>query len=120
MGLFQHPHLTRGIVKTAKGAFVVSRGLVDVPDELGESLGWRPADAADDTPMTVARSSLPARGVPDEPWTRRHGDTEARRTTQMEHEHQIVHGATHRSQADDTQHMTGADRLAARRRREGA
>ena len=50
MSLFQHPHLTRGIVKTAKGAFVVSRGLVDVPDELGESLGWLPADAANDTP----------------------------------------------------------------------
>jgi len=45
MSLFHHPHLTRGIVKTARGAFVVSRGLVDVPDDVGESLGWRRADA---------------------------------------------------------------------------
>jgi hypothetical protein len=35
---------------------VVSRGLVEVPDELGESLGWRPADSADDTPPTASRS----------------------------------------------------------------
>jgi hypothetical protein len=45
--MFQHPHLIRGIVRTPQGAFVVSRGLVEVPDELGEALGWRPADSAD-------------------------------------------------------------------------
>jgi len=56
MGMFQHPHLIRGIVRTPKGAFVVSRGLVEVPDELGESLGWRPADSAEDTPPTTSRS----------------------------------------------------------------
>jgi hypothetical protein len=44
MGIFQHPHLTRGVVKTAKGAFIVSRGLVTMPDEVGESLGWQPVD----------------------------------------------------------------------------
>lgn len=56
MGMFEHPHLIRGIVRTAQGAFVVSRGLVELPDELGESLGWRPADSADDTPSTASRS----------------------------------------------------------------
>jgi hypothetical protein len=45
MGVFQHPHLTRGIVKTARGSFVVKRGLVDVPDEIGEELGWQLVDA---------------------------------------------------------------------------
>jgi len=44
MSVFQHPHLTRGIVNTPKGSFVVVRGLVEVPDEIGESLGWRPVD----------------------------------------------------------------------------
>lgn len=40
MALFRHPHLIRGIVHTSKGSFAVSRGLVEVPDEVGESLGW--------------------------------------------------------------------------------
>jgi hypothetical protein len=44
MSVFQHPHLTRGIVKTAWGSFIVKRGLVDVPDEIGEELGWQPVD----------------------------------------------------------------------------
>ena len=60
MGLFLHPHLTRGIVKTPKGAFVISRGLVEVPDELGESLGWLPADSENDTPTKASRTPIPA------------------------------------------------------------
>ena len=44
MSVFQHPHLTRGIVKTAKGSFIVKRGLVDVPEEVGEELGWQLVD----------------------------------------------------------------------------
>ena len=44
MALFQHPHLTRGIVQTPKGAFVITRGFVSAPDEIGESLGWRRVD----------------------------------------------------------------------------
>src|SRR5215204_6565240 len=44
MSVFQHPHLTRGIVKTSKGSFVVKRGLVDVPEEIGEELGWQLVD----------------------------------------------------------------------------
>jgi hypothetical protein len=50
MSVFQHPHLTRGIVRTAKGAFVVSRGLVEVPDEIGESLGWRTVELDENQP----------------------------------------------------------------------
>jgi|SRR6185295_3400629 len=42
MSVFHHPHLTRGIVTTSKGSFVVVRGLVEAPDEIGESLGWQP------------------------------------------------------------------------------
>lgn len=45
MSVFQHPHLTRGIVKTAKGSFIVKRGLVEVPDEIGEELGWQLIDS---------------------------------------------------------------------------
>ena len=40
MALFRHPHLIRGVVHTPKGSFAISRGLVDVPDEIGESYGW--------------------------------------------------------------------------------
>lgn len=40
MSLFQHPHLTRGIVHTPMGAFTVNRGIVDLPEDLGEALGW--------------------------------------------------------------------------------
>ena len=62
MGIFQHPHLTRGIVRTEKGAFEISRGLVDVPDELGESLGWRAADPENATPANASGSSSPKSG----------------------------------------------------------
>ena len=41
MPLFRHPHLVRGIVHTSLGAFELDRGLVDVPDNVGESLGWK-------------------------------------------------------------------------------
>ena len=47
MSVFQHPHLTRGVVKTAKGSFIVKRGLVEAPDEIGEELGWQPVDTDD-------------------------------------------------------------------------
>ena len=38
--LFRHPHLLRGIVHTGYGAFVINRGLADLPEEIGDSLGW--------------------------------------------------------------------------------
>jgi hypothetical protein len=65
MGMFQHPHLTRGIVRTPKGAFVITRGLVEVPDELGEALGWQPADVEDEAPKTGFRSNAPVSGASD-------------------------------------------------------
>jgi len=40
MGLFRHPHLIRGIVHTPKGSFAIRRGVVDAPDDVGESYGW--------------------------------------------------------------------------------
>jgi hypothetical protein len=59
MAVFQHPHLTRGVVITPKGAFVVTRGFVTAPDEIGDSLGWRRVDdeMMPQTPMPSARSS---------------------------------------------------------------
>jgi len=49
VSVFQHPHLIRGIVKTAKGAFLISRGLVEMPDDVGKSLGWRRVDQDNET-----------------------------------------------------------------------
>jgi hypothetical protein len=51
MSLFQHPHLTRGIVHTPMGAFKVNRGIVELPDDLGASLGWQPVDEDDGRPV---------------------------------------------------------------------
>lgn len=39
--LFRHPHLTRGIVHTTGGNFVIQRGLVRVPDAVGAWHGWQ-------------------------------------------------------------------------------
>jgi hypothetical protein len=50
MAVFQHPHLTRGIVRTPGGAFVISRGIVSAPDEIGEALGWRRIDEESHVP----------------------------------------------------------------------
>ena len=59
MSVFQHPHLTRGIVKTAKGSFIVKRGLVDVPEEIGEELGWQLVDADSDYQRELPTLSSP-------------------------------------------------------------
>ena len=59
MSVFQHPHLTRGIVKTAKGSFIVKRGLVDVPEEIGEELGWQLVDADGDDQRELSTPSSP-------------------------------------------------------------
>jgi hypothetical protein len=69
MSVFQHPHLTRGIVKTARGSFIVKRGLVDVPDEIGEELGWQPVDT--DSGYQAELSTLRARDYDDAPVSRR-------------------------------------------------
>ena len=44
MGRFRHPHLVRGFVYTPNGAFAIVRGIVEVPDAVGESLGWLRAE----------------------------------------------------------------------------
>jgi len=64
MRVFQHPHLTRGIVTTPKGSFIVTRGLVEMPEEIGEALGWRPIDADTDAAVDAAAQKLP---TPDQP-----------------------------------------------------
>ena len=44
MSLFRHPHLTRGIVRTPYGAFTITRGILDVPEEIGQAFGWQPIE----------------------------------------------------------------------------
>jgi hypothetical protein len=92
MGLFQHPHLTRGLVKTAKGAFSVSRGLVEMPDEIGESLGWRPVDRDDDAPVNGSRSLSPDGGVSDQ-----HARSALTNAAHVEQANQVVHQSISRS-----------------------
>jgi hypothetical protein len=55
MAVFQHPHLTRGVVTTPRGSFVISRGFVSAPDEIGEALGWRRVDVEQEPPMSVGQ-----------------------------------------------------------------
>ena len=54
MGLYRHPHLTRGVVHTPEGAFSINRGIVELPDELGESLGWTAVMSDDDGEPALA------------------------------------------------------------------
>ena len=55
MALYQHPHLIRGVVHTPMGAFTVNRGIVELPDEIGESLGWTAVSESEWSPSTDAR-----------------------------------------------------------------
>jgi hypothetical protein len=57
MSLFRHPHITRGVVHTAQGAFVVSRGIVEAPDDVGESAGWTPLADDDDAAVEAQKFS---------------------------------------------------------------
>jgi hypothetical protein len=50
MATFQHPFLTRGVVRLASGAFSISRGRVELPDEVGDPLGWRKIEEEDAGP----------------------------------------------------------------------
>ena len=47
MGLFRHPHLVRGIVHTSEGAFLIERGVAELPDDVGAALGWTPLEDED-------------------------------------------------------------------------
>ena len=78
MGLFQHPHLTRGIVHTSRGGFAISRGLVELPDDIGEEYGWRRVDDEEDQLQTAGAGAAatsgatmrgPRRGGPHEPYS---------------------------------------------------
>jgi hypothetical protein len=40
VALFRHPHLIRGIVHTPFGAVMLDRGVAELPQHVGESLGW--------------------------------------------------------------------------------
>ena len=40
MALFKHPCLVHGTVHTPFGAFTIVRGLVDMPNEIGEAMRW--------------------------------------------------------------------------------
>jgi len=51
MSVFRHPHRIHGIVRTRMGAFAISRGLVEAPDDVGETLGWRRVDGDDPPPF---------------------------------------------------------------------
>lgn len=62
MGLFRHPHLVRGVVHTSKGSFAISRGLVDVPDEVGEAYGWLRLEPEEQRDRRVPFGASPARG----------------------------------------------------------
>lgn len=59
MGLYQHPHLTRGVVHTPEGAFSINRGIVELPDELGESFGWTAVPDGEAHALTAARLQVP-------------------------------------------------------------
>jgi hypothetical protein len=56
MAIFRHPFLSRGIIKIANGAFSVSRGLVDLPEEIGESLGWTRVEPREDDALVATAS----------------------------------------------------------------
>jgi hypothetical protein len=71
MPLFRHPCLVRGVVYTDSGAFVISRGIVDVPEEVGHSFGWIPIE--DPEPM----ASSPTRRLQNDANSRRAGSQDA-------------------------------------------
>ena len=66
MSLFRHPHLVRGIVHTPHGAFTIVRGVVDLPDEIGDALGWDRAESPAGDPRDSLRvaTGLVATHVP--------------------------------------------------------
>ena len=76
--LFRHPHLTRGVIHTAAGNFVIERGVVRAPDWVGAEQGWQrvgtdtsdvvqtamtygPLDANGDAPCTGGRQLIHSR-----------------------------------------------------------
>ena len=62
--LFRHPHLTRGVVHTTWGNFVIERGLVRAPDSVGAQQGWQRvgSDTSDGGQAAITHGSLDANG----------------------------------------------------------
>ena len=67
MGLYLHPHLVRGVMHTPEGAFRINRGVVELPDELGESLGWTALMDDDDGGESALAAVRPAAPRSDPP-----------------------------------------------------
>lgn len=67
MSLFRHPHLTRGVIRTPHGAFTITRGIVDVPDEVGHALGWLPVDDEDEGARDARKFLSRQSTAPDAP-----------------------------------------------------
>jgi hypothetical protein len=57
MEWFRHPHLTRGIVHTVKGSFTIRRGILQVPEEIGEYYGWERVYTDGHTPAAAKTAS---------------------------------------------------------------
>jgi hypothetical protein len=53
MEWFRHPHLTRGIIHTIQGSFIIRRGMVLVPEEVGEYYGWQRVYTDGNTPTAT-------------------------------------------------------------------
>jgi hypothetical protein len=47
MPKFRHPCVTHGVVQTPAGRFMVTRGIVDAPEDVGALCGWTPVDPAE-------------------------------------------------------------------------
>jgi hypothetical protein len=67
MSLFRHPHLTRGVIRTPHGAFTITRGIVDVPDEVGRALGWLPVEEEDESARDARKFLSRQSAPPDAP-----------------------------------------------------
>jgi len=81
--LFRHPHLTRGVVHTAGGSFVIERGLVRAPDAVGAQQGWQRVgpDTSDVVQTAMTQGSLDTSGDALTAWTPM---TQAKRTNVIE------------------------------------
>lgn len=65
MGFFRHPHLVRGVVHTSEGAFFINRGIAQLPDDVGESLGWQRVDEEAAEPAAAAREATGRKPTPN-------------------------------------------------------
>lgn len=64
MPWFRHPYLVRGVVHTPLGAFRLDRGVADLPQNIGEALGWQPMGQFEDVRGERVRDPLAPDAVP--------------------------------------------------------